>query len=161
MADTQKEEPTEATENTMSADKEPTLSEADQRYIDKMKDDMRKAAKAREASEARGLELEHQLDRQAVLHQVALKAEQVGCINTNTLLILAEKQPDFTVELKGDELDAWFKNLQSTHAYLFPKPKPTESHRAIKPTAGPMLVAGRRRVAASTQQLAAGAYRTA
>ncbi len=143
-------------EDRLAMMEENRLPEDDRQYVERLKADMRRAAAAREASEARADRLTRDLAQTKARQKMAEAARDAGCVDIDALLTLSG---DVLAETDTDDavLDTFIDTARTRWAYLFANALP-EGEVATKPTA-PLVAAGRRTHPQTTLQQAAGAYR--
>ncbi len=135
------------------------LPDEDKQYVKRLKADMRKAAAAREESEQKATQLQQSLDSLNVKHKLELRAQQAGCVDIDTF-ITAINGKGLPESDDAEQLDEWFKRIQSEVPYFFNSPTVTPEGAAATIPCAPLVAASRNTAGASTQQLAARNYKT-
>lgn len=132
----------------------PARREEDAAYIERLKADMRRAAAAREHSEATVKKLEEQLGALATQHRLHLAALQAGCLDPEGLLGAARAKGLFVQPPDSGQTDEWLARLREAMPYFFTA---TRLHEADA-TQGAVHAGRPGRPALNTQQQAARAY---
>lgn len=149
----------EELESTLAELMQNNLNEEDQIYVQKLKEDMKKAAFARDESKKKAESLAAELNKQKQRFSLEMCLKDKGCLDSRTFINAMEKEDFPSSEADKNEIDLWLEEKKKQYAYFFADNNIVSEETTVKPKTGPLVAARKVKTDMDTKQKAALAYK--